>query len=304
VTPAKLVVLACVAVWADVVGCANDREAPDDTNASGDVEAPTATAFREQYCALIDPCCSAAGFGACGPVVNEATSQGTYDARAGSDCIRKLGEHREDPDFCESLSVHMLSSVSLQNGFCGPVFRTPGNVAPGGACDWDADCRPDSRGVATCLVGMCTVVVDGNPGDACVGTVRDGLYLSDSAPGPAVICDHGKSLYCDDTAHVCVTRNTELGTPCESLFDCTGSQYCNAERICAARVASGATCAKIFGECEGGVYCSDSLRCELPGTLPGGAACENVVGAPPECASEYCTDGTCESPLLWLCAPR
>jgi len=306
VTGARLAVLV-FAFSVNVIACADAADAPDDANTPDASEVPTVAAFRERYCALIDPCCSAAGRGSCGATVNEAASLGTYDPQGGADCVQKLEERRGSADFCETLTVDMLSSLTLDTRFCGPVFRTPGNVAPGGECSWDADCRADPGGVATCLGTTCTVVVDGKAGDACSGTTTSNhtlhLYREPVAEH-SVICDHDKSLYCDDTTSVCVTRAAELGSPCESIFYCAGSLYCNAERVCAARLAPGATCANVFGECEGFNYCPAGRLCGTLNTLPTGAACENVVGEPAQCISEYCTNGVCESSLQWLCGAR
>jgi hypothetical protein len=283
----------------------------------------TASAFRDQYCALIGPCCTEAGLAAqCPAVVNAAAMVGYYDPTAAAACLDELRARHATADFCAGFGIAYASVLPTAwigaIPECLPVFQAHGTTAIGETCRLDNDCAVVPTGVARCVTSFtdahggstiamaCTHLTDGTQGDPCVGTfsfeIGGTSWVTDPTPTEGSLCDHAKNLRCDGTTQVCVATHTD-GDACSEAFDCGAASYCDFSiGTCAPRRVAGATCTDAAGACAGWASCNvTSMTCVLP--LDAGAACTSVIGQVSPCASGQCTDGRCVGVLRELCLP-
>jgi hypothetical protein len=262
----------------------------------------TVAAFREQYCAIIDPCCAAAGLQMkCAAVVDAASAAAGYYAGAAQACIDGLRARQSSPDFCRSIGSPFEAAPSWYGAAvaCERVFSARGTVAPGGACIASSDCAAMPGASARCIEERCIQIRRGKLGDACFGTesAEFGLGVMFATPqSEGALCEHADNLHCDETTFVCAAARA-LGETCDGTLDCAADAYCPyPTRTCAARLPLGSTCTTDEGACRDPGICSND-SCVAP--LLAGAACTNDTVT---CASRYC-DGTCRDALPLLCAP-
>lgn len=283
-----------------------------------------ANEFAAQYCALVDPCCTAAGVGSqCAGLLAGAAFEGPFDATAAAACLEALRQRQAGPDFCGGLAVvrNVYNSWAVAPE-CAAVFATHqiGSTPPGEVCTADSACAPGPNGGAVCVYDIfrgtsdfskktCVQITATVSDGPCIGTgdATSGSFTGTAdAPAQGVFCDKSKGVICDDATHRCVPVHG-LGEACQSTVECDDvTQYCNfavGTPTCAARLPIGATCVGMgFGECDGKGYCNDTTKqCTAP-KAPG-AVCTSSNSIGPECLAGYCNNGICPSQLGQVCLP-
>jgi len=282
-----------------------------------------AQAFATEYCALVDPCCAAAGLGSqCTGTLAGAALSLQFDAAAATACLDALHARQAGADFCGGLAtVHpSWNNDSAVLPECAGVFKpyggVVGSVGLGDACSDDTDCEAGPTGRSACVFDIfragasgglneICVGISGTPGDGpCIGTagVMSGFSGVADPPAAGVFCDRGQGLICSDTTHLCVAA-PGLGDPCTGSIECEGAAtYCDFNiAACATRHAAGQPCNDAFGVCVDGTYCNRTTsQCTAQGGQ--GAACSTTFQLPSDCKAGYCgSDGICPSPLTPLC---
>jgi len=276
--------------------------------------------FATEYCALIDPCCTAAGLGSqCAGQLGGAVFDYDFDPAAAATCLDALHARQAGADFCAGLATVSQSwnNDSAVLPECVGVFkkRGGGTVAPGGTCTDDTDCAPGPTGRSACVFDVfragaaggfaeICVEISPTPGDACLGTAASGSGFSGVTTPPAdgVFCDRDRGLICDDATLICVAAPV-LGDHCTSSIECeSASTYCDFDTSsCATKRVAGQSCANYFGQCVDGTYCNRTTsQCTAQGGKGASCSSENVL--PSACKAGYCgSDGTCPSPLTPIC---
>jgi hypothetical protein len=287
--------LAAVAAIA-VVACSSGSSSTGTAANSG--------SFADQYCAIIEPCCSATGLSttgsACHGWVALAAGQGAYDPAAGSACISAMQQAQSSSDFCTTLGGNPPA--------CNQVFKggTSGTVQPGGACMQDSDCAPAPGGSATCFsqfnfgdggsseTRTCVQTTVGKAGDSpCIGNVNGSVteysWSQGAPPGQGFVCDQSTGLYCDATSHACSAFKS-AGAACTSDSECGPNGYCDfASGNCAARLAAGSPCSGASSaQCAASTYCNSSTQV-CTASLGNGSACTTSE----QCQSNQCVNGQC-----------
>ncbi len=273
------------------------------SSSGGGSSASTSSQFVQQFCALLAPCCADAGLPSngqqCTSLLDALTSQASYDAAAGQACLGALQQASSQPGFC---------SGTMNEPACQQVFGggAAGTARPGQACKSDSDCAPAPGGGATCFF---TGTADGGTAQACVQTLPgqpgSGPCLGDKTasgasyswggttplPPQAYVCDPGTGVTCNTTTRKC-TALAPTGAPCMTDSDCVAADHCDysgsGSPACAARLATGASCAASSDACASGDYCDMTTQTCAPG-LADGAACTSSQ----PCASGICVNGKC-----------
>ena len=292
--------LLAVAVCSSWLGCSSSS-------------ASSESAFADQYCNLVEPCCAGAGLSmnvaACHSFFSYAASQSSgYNASAGAQCLDAIRSAKGNPQFC------MIAGAFPQA--CHVVFTgTPGSRQPGQPCTADAQCAHAAGGVAACVdrfnghsgaasssdTQTCEQALVGSVGDSpCVGTLSGGTTVSASfevlPPGvPVYLCDDGAGTLCDSTL-TCASP-VGVGGSCGFSSDCVSNAYCDAHEKCVDRLPDGASCNGLDFDCETTSYCdSNSQTCTaLLGT---GAACNTDM----QCQFDNCVNNACVGGSLLLVA--
>lgn len=276
-----------------------------------------AKAFTDEYCALIDPCCTAESLRSqCATYVTNEVMAGTYDDAGGTACLDALRLRQSSSDFCGGFAA----GTGFTNQWavvreCDSVFGTHGSIPPGDACTQDSDCASGPNGGAICtftanaqaqftqVCAQTTAKVSDGP---CLGTIiaNFGTEGVNSPPSPAqgVFCEQKNGVFCDDTTHLCVPVHG-IGGACTDILHCDNvTTYCNFNtNKCEARLPLRATCAgHLLSECDGTAYCnSTTMACTPAGGT--GATCSTTFTNPPDCLAGQCNNGTCPNPLTPVC---
>jgi hypothetical protein len=282
-------IVAAVVVWL-AAGAAGGCGGSSSSTGGG---AQTSGDFGQQYCALFEPCCAAAGLSTTGQVcqafVSTATAKGSYDAAAGSACLDALRQQQSSPDFCAKLGGNPAA--------CKHVFAASGGSGqPGATCMTDGDCAPAAGGGALCFssypdggtaqVRTCLQTLPGTAGSSpCVGTVNGAVTffnINPTAPTQGYLCDQADGLYCDAKTTAC-TALAAVGQSCAGPEQCVASAYCDYSSLkCAARAAVGAACTTNRNPpCDVSAYC-DGMTCV-----------KKVASGSPCTAAEQCDSGSC-----------
>ena len=279
-----------------------------------------AQTFATSYCATFAPCCADAGsptlgqgcgYAITGFLISTGYSEATLQA-----CLAAIQSAAAKPGFCDSYDT---SSGPCANLLSGP----PGTAGPGQQCVSSGDCIAPDAGSALCDIeevepdaggsastGTCMQTLRAGPGQPCGGTqfgsvraaAREGPNpLPTFAPFTDIVCWNSDGLWCDPKTYTCVPLGGD-GADCQVDDDCVAADYCSQSLKCASRAADGAACPNAMdligsGGCLTTSYCDTaSMTCKP--TLPSGSACS--VDA--ECASDNCTNGTCQSSVsLFTC---
>lgn len=264
-----------------------------------------ASGFVQQYCALFEPCCAAAGLSTtgvhCQDLASSATASDGYDAAAGQACLTAAQAEQAAGTFCTTLGDDIPQ--------CSQVFQASGGTAqPGQPCQQDSDCARGAGGGATCFdqfsfvdggtsqTETCIQTSPGQAGDGpCIGTKNGGETIyswsgQGSPPTQAVVCDVSAGTTCDGTTQKCVAL-VAVGQPCTSDGACVPSAYCafaGTSAQCAARLPDGASCAQAPTGCQTTSTC-DAATSTCKPLLDNGAAC--TTGE--QCQSSSCVNGAC-----------
>jgi hypothetical protein len=276
--------------------------------ASGGVGPPasSASAFAQQFCDVVAPCCMKAGLRTdgvqCRALIGAYGAH--YDATAGEACLRDLRAAATRADFCMGgLSTPTCTSVLAASG---------GTAKPGDTCNKTDDCAPSSAGAVRCQslyvgqpqmkIAKCQVQVVGKEGDGpCAGT-QDGNLTSFASsgnakdvPAMAYLCRTSDGLFCDPDQMKCTKMQAE-GGPCSSSsfssqYACVKTATCDTTRkTCVARKAVGTPCTgtTFSSDCVAGAYCDTTAKvCKA--TAAAGTACM----ADRECTSGNCLNSKC-----------
>jgi hypothetical protein len=292
-------VLACTLVL--TAGCGSSFESPSGN--SGSSSGVSLTAFADQYCSLIEPCCADAGVSTSGFICHALLQQGPRDAMfnevVAGPCLDALRQAQSSPDFCVTLG-----------GIPPPCLRlfgegVPGGKPPGQACRSDEDCAPAPGGEASCgdfenldggPTSVCLQTLTGMAGSApCVGDTTGAIAtgFSFSQPGnfspptgPTYLCDLSQGVRCNPLTRIC-TGPADAGSPC-GANGCSSTTYCDYNLICTPRLAIGAACSNSIIPCDLAGQCDQASQTCAP-LLGGGAAC---VGDQ-DCLSHFCHKGSC-----------
>jgi hypothetical protein len=277
------------------------------SSGSGPVPASTVSAFGQDYCGLLEPCCAQAGLSTTGMVceafVQLAAGQGTYDAAAGQACISGMQAESGSSSFCTSPGNDVPA--------CSQVFNSSnGTEPPGAPCQSDTDCAKAAGGGAHCYsqfsfgdagstqTQTCVQTLPGQAGDGpCIGT-QDGSITSYSwsgtgaPPSPSYLCDVAGGTTCDATTSKC-TPLAAVGQPCTSDSSCVAAAYCAFGATagqCTARLADGASCAANPAGCATTSTC-DAATSTCKALLADGSPCSGGN----QCASHTCVNQACGS---------
>ena len=180
----------------------------------------SSSAFIEQYCSLLRPCCQPSTTGGQpGSGCIEFYSLfggGNIDAAKSDACIAEIHAHQTEMTFC--------SNVAALTPSCAQAFSSKsGTKAPGETCSSSREGAPSSEGKVTCAFGstaqtsICQVVIDGKAGDTpCIGT-RSGSGTngsgSGSAPARGFVCDLAKDVWCNSKSGACEATKS-VGAAC------------------------------------------------------------------------------------------
>ena len=265
---------------------------------SDDDESSSGSAFISEYCQLLMPCCTQAGYssdpGQCKALLTAAVSSGLeYNESKGEECLAAMRAASSDPDFC----------TKGPGDACDDAFSNgnSGTVQPGGPCESDSDCADSDQGKGECYhyyedsasFEVCVIVADGQAdSEPCIGTRNESYTMyNSSGPPPTLgyICDEADGVYCDSSSQKCVAFRA-VGEACSYSDRCANDAYCTSESVCALRLAVGSTCTSTYGdECVKTAYCDeDTMTCKQK--LEGGAACTSSD----ECLSGWCTNNKCD----------
>ena len=272
---------------------------------NGGGAASSSSAFIQDYCNLLEPCCAQAGLSTngaqCQALAGAAGGTETYDPANGQACIAGMQAESGSATFCTTLGNDIPA--------CNTAFTSTGGSEPGGAtCTDDSDCAQAPGGGATCFDNFafedggttqtetCVQTMVGAAGDGpCIGTVEateTDYEWSGSGPPPAsgYTCAVASGLTCDPTTQKCLALAT-VGQPCQGDSDCVASAYCasgSSASQCATRLADGASCATASTGCLTTSYC-DSASTTCKPLLATGASCTDSS----ECVSQQCVNDLC-----------
>jgi hypothetical protein len=290
-----VVVVPLVAIW--VAACS-----------SGSSNTSSASAFGQEFCQLLEPCCAHAGLSTSGTMcrafVNEATSMGTYSPTAGQACISALQGASKSSGFCTDFGGNLPQ--------CNDVFGAMGGGAgPGKPCNTASDCARAPGGSAICYsvtnfvdggtntTSTCVQTQKGMSGQGpCVGTVQGDTTTFALIPGPppgtGYTCDVADGVYCDSNTQNCAALIT-TNQACNGNPQCVASDFCgfgsgSTGQTCQARAPIGSTCPFGGGSnpCVANAYCdTNSNRCQAQ--IADGAACSTSQ----QCSSGNCNNGKC-----------
>ncbi|HEY3822148.1 MAG TPA: Dickkopf N-terminal cysteine-rich domain-containing protein [Polyangiaceae bacterium] len=267
--------------------------------------ASNGSAFAQDFCNLIEPCCAQAGLGTTGTLclafADEAAESGTYDPAAGEACIAGMQAESGTPALCTYLGNDVPA--------CSQAFRANGGSAPpGAACMQDSDCASAPGGGATCFTDFafgdggsnetqtCVQTMVGQAGQGpCIGIVEpSGTEYewsgTGSPPSSGYTCATASGLTCDQTTQKCLALAT-TGAACSSDQDCVAADYCSfggQGSACAVRFADGASCSADAEGCLATSYCDSSTMTCKP-LLATGSSCT----ASQQCSSTQCVNDVC-----------
>jgi hypothetical protein len=276
------------------------------------------SSFVQQFCALVTPCCAAAGLSTtgdqCDLLATTATSGSGYSESTAQACLSAAQAEQTAGTFCTTLGGDI--------GSCTQVFQQgSGSVQPGQPCQEDADCAPAAGGGAACFdVGVvedagastgavCVQTTAGQAGQGpCIGT-QEGDVTSyawtgtGAAPTTAYVCSIATGSYCDAASQKCVAL-AAVGQPCTSDSTCVTSAYCNSSTVspvCATRLADGSSCATAPTACLTTSACNPVTNvCQA--LIAAGGACESDVEcASGSCVADTCASGAANSPVTVYC---
>lgn len=279
--------------------------------------AATGGSFGQQYCSLLQPCCSAAGLPSpgvlCTAFAQKAAQTGTYDPAAGQACLSAMQQESSSGSLCTTLGNDIPD--------CSHVFGSGGTVPPGGQCTSDTQCAPAPGGGATCFTAdvlvdgggttsseTCIQTTPGKAGDSpCIGIVEPGLTIytwSGQGPPPTqgFTCSLADGITCSDATQQC-TALASPGDPCNTTTDCVTSAYCDftgSGGTCTARLADGADCSAAPQACQATSYCDSSSHACTPYLAPG-SACTTSQQCQYGCVNQTCQHGTGSLGLALLC---
>ena len=313
----KSLAAALFASSAVVIACSGSTTAGSSSGSASD-----SSAFVTQFCDLAAPCCSkiskSTDPSSCRTVYGALLTSYTYNAAKGSECLSAMQAHRNDADFCSTLTGESSS--------CDDAFtkQSTGSAAPGTACSDDSDCAPSTEGKVDCAyfytsqgsqTRTCQVQIDGKAGDGpCSGT-RDGNSTTStstsgsddagatSAPPRTFICDVANGVFCDG-GKTCAAL-APLGSPCSGSYGegCVKGSFCDGtSKTCKSPGAVGSDCDSFSGNnvCMTGASCDQTTK-KCAATLADGAACMKDT----ECTSRSCVNAKCEagksSDLQFVC---
>lgn len=267
------------------------------------------SSFVDQYCGLIEPCCSAAGLPATGSqcqlFVSAETSQASFDATAAQACLTAAQAEQAAGTFCTTLGGDIPA--------CSQAFQQAnGTAQPGQACTEDSDCAPAPNGGATCFdQGLaadggiaesetCVQTLPGQVGEGpCIGTQNGDVTTyswsgTSGLPQKAYVCNEADGTSCDFVSQVCVAL-APVGQPCTGDSTCVASAYCNestSSPVCAPRLADGSSCAAAPTGCLTTSECDSTTNTCTPLVATG-----QPCSANPQCQSASCVNGTCTNGL-------
>jgi len=278
------------------------------SSSSGSGSTSSASAFGQQFCQLLEPCCADAGLSTsgmlCEAFVNDATSKGTYNPSAGEACISALQAASKTSTFCTDFGGDLPQ--------CNDVFGTTASGAgPGKPCNTASDCAKAPGGSALCYsvtnfvdggtntTSTCVQTQKGTSGQGpCVGTVQGDTTTFALTPGPppgmGYTCDVADGVYCDSTTQKCVALITTDQT-CTGTVQCVTSDYCTftsgtAGQTCQPRTPLASPCQSFSATnpCVAGAYCdTNSNTCQTQ--IANGATCSTSQ----QCASGNCNNSKC-----------
>jgi hypothetical protein len=292
-----VVVIPVVAAW--VAAC---------SSSSGSGSASSASAFGQQFCQLLEPCCADAGLSTSGTLceafVSDATSKGTYNQSAGEACISALQGASKTSTFCTDFGGNLPQ--------CNDVFGTMASGAgPGKPCNTASDCAKATGGSALCYsvtnfvdggtntTSTCVQTQAGKSGQSpCVGTVQGDVttfaLTAGPTPGMGYTCDVADGVYCDSTTQQC-TALVATNQTCTGTEQCVTSDYCGFAsgamgQTCQPRASVGSMCpfSGTGNTCVANAYC-DSNTNTCRAQIANGAACSTSQ----QCASGNCNNGKC-----------
>jgi hypothetical protein len=269
-------------------------------------------AFVTEFCALLEPCCEAAGLSTTGQSCQafaSASTQAAYDPSAGAACLAAMQQESTGGTVCATLGGDIPQ--------CSQLFApVQGSAQPGEPCEQSSDCASASDGGAACYAelvdggsstSVCIETVSGQAGDGpCIGT-QGGAgttydWTSDAAlPTRVYVCSAANGTTCDASSGTCVAVAT-VGQPCAQDSDCVTSAYCepaDGGGQCAPRLANGASCAGAFSGCLSTSTCDPSSMTCQPLLSPGSPCTTAAQCASGDCANQVCVVES--SGLLELC---
>ncbi len=233
---ARSVILCVLAPVAVLAACSSDKN-------SG------SSAFIQQYCSLLKPCCqpsTSGGDPGSGCVGFYSFFASNVDAALGDACLAEIRTHQGEMTFCSNVAALTPSCDKALS-----ASTTTGTKGPGETCSSSRDCAPSSEGKVSCEFGssaqtpMCQLVIDGKAGDApCIGTKTGPFttgFASGTNPPPSrgFVCDLAKNVWCNDKSGACeATRN--LGDACMISENgaCGATGECGSSDKCVAKTPS------------------------------------------------------------------
>lgn len=274
----KLIGLGLLAGVLAAAGCSSGGD--DGGGASG-------AELGARYCALMKPCCQAAGL----PETDQQTCKFLFslppaDAAAGEACIAEYEQRAQAADWCDTFGTDPRPEA------CEIAYpespNSGGTAKTGEACDFTSDCAAPAQGEATCYDDLCRVVVTASEGQACAGT-RDGnitVYDGESTGLELGICKTADGLFCN--AGTCAPQ-AQAGGTCStaSWYGCVDGTYCGSN-TCKPLVPAGSSCAESSSACDDASYC-DFISEICVARVPDGSACDTNE----QCQSSFCDGGTC-----------
>lgn len=293
-------VAACKTSATDEVG---DDDAGIGADDRGDALAARA-AFRDAYCALVAPCCEAAGREAseCEAWVDRVVPE-TFDRATGELCLASVRSHGAKPDFCSHDALLTLDEA------CVNLSSIAGTVPLGGSCSnstTNIECARSPDGQVGCVSGKCQLQAIGHEGDTgCIDdTTEEGLVPkggNDNGLTGTLYCDRRADLFCN-TSGTCVKRGA-AGASCRYESDCLDGHFCNDAGTCQEHAPAGSPCPTYDG-CAVGTYCEASSN-TCTALAEDGSPCK----ARGECLSNVCLpSGRCARAFApsangLICAP-
>jgi hypothetical protein len=295
-------------------GCLGTAAASLACSSGHDAGPSAAQTFTDQFCTLVQPCCSSPGLGndggACQAWVAQQAQGNSYDGDAGAACLAAMQQNQAGAAVCaDDLGGNGAAA-------CFHVFqRAYGDVPPGGACLQDSDCQATPGGAASCYAAI-DFSPDGGAGGsttrACVqtspGQAGDGPCLQQAVgaeitsswpdgqpvPGQTVTCDLTDGLFCDFVSHTCQGFSA-VGATCDIVS--AGYQLaCGPTATCVPTTTTtgqcvaltmGTSCVAGFSDCGPGAHCSSTTFACAP-SLPEGAACTSDDQCDDECLGGRC----------------
>lgn len=258
-----------------------------DSGGDGGGATTDSSAFAAEYCALLAPCCAAAGLGGLTGSEQRGCKQlmgavPPSDPTAVQPCLDAYREQSKSPDFC---GLQLPQPDACKRAFPQQGVNRGGTKAPGQPCQASDDCAPSTAGLVVCGASKCQLMTHAASGAACSANVAGGGVVYQGDGDSIAACYRDDGLACEGGACKPISA---VGGPCGSDSTCADGAFC-ASGKCAARRPPGSPCGGAPSACDATSYCDDfgSEVCE-PLVAEGGA-CETNK----QCATGYCYPNKC-----------